>query len=440
MIDFDDLGVCGIAQGVAARQLLPTEVVEEAILRINTWEGRIHAWSYLDTDAARREAERQTEEAAVGQLRGPLHGVPIGIKDEFLVSGMPCGMRGPGSEPETSDSNAVARLRAAGAVIMGMTHMQIDGVPPPTRNPWNADHTAGGSSSGSGAAVGARMVPAALALQMGGSCLRPAAYCGVVGMKPTYGRIGRYGAFPFAWSLDHPGVITLNVADAALILSVLAGPDPRDSTCLNEDAPPSRIASLATPPRVGVVRNHFYDHTEAETASGLFAAIERLTEAGAQTSDVLLPDSFTLTWPAHRMISAAERTLIPPVVPSGRGGGSARVGALIPATYYLQARRVRRWLQQELTSCWADYEVLAMPATPAPAPAGMPTGDASLLIPWSLLGYPSISLPFGFASNGLPLAMQLVTPYGKDHSLLQVASWVEGVLGRLPEPSLASAV
>lgn len=451
MIEFDELGVEGIAQRVAAGELLPTDVVEEAISRIDAWEDRIQAWSYLDREGVRREAERQSEEAAAGALRGPLHGVPIGIKDEFLVAGMPCGMWGPGPrEPETSDANAVARLRAAGALIMGTTYMPIDGAPPPTRNPWNIEHTAGGSSSGSGAAVGARVVPAALAEQMGGSCLRPAAFCGVVGLKPTYGRIGRYGCLPFAWSLDHPGVIALNVADTALLLSVLSGPDPRDSTSINVKEPPATIVPLGAPPRIGFVRNHFYDRTEEETVVGLVTAIEQLANAGATASDVLLPDTFALTWPAHRLIGAAERSLFLPTTPSGeassvkpvtdRAGIPPSVGALMPATYYLQARRVRRWLQQELVRCWDDYDVLAMPVTPGPAPAGMSTGDASLLSPWSLLGFPTISLPFGFAANGLPLGIQLVAPYGKDYELLQTASWVEGILGRLPGPTLTSAV
>jgi aspartyl-tRNA(Asn)/glutamyl-tRNA(Gln) amidotransferase subunit A len=446
MIAFDELGVVGIARAIANGELSSTEVVEEALSRVGAWEERIHAWSYLDSDGARREAALLSEEAVAGRLRGPLHGVPIGIKDEFLVRGMPTGMRGPERpDAETSDATAVERLRAAGAVILGKTHMPIDGVPPPTRNPWNTEHTAGGSSSGSGAAVGARTVPAALAEQTGGSNLRPAAYCGVVGLKPTYGRIGRYGCFPFAWSLDHPGIISLTVADAALLLSVLAGPDPRDSTSLVAKVPPATVAAMDAPPRVGFVRSHFYDTCEPEMVSSIEQAVERLAEAGAPVKEVLLPQSFALTWTAHRLIGAAERSLISPEVDdseerlhirsaTGRTGIPASVGALLPASYYLQARRVRRWLQQELTGCWDDFDVLVMPVAPDVAPKGMATGDATLLVPWSLLGYPSMSIPFGFSADGLPLGIQLAAPLGREYELLQAASWMEGVFGRLPEP------
>jgi aspartyl-tRNA(Asn)/glutamyl-tRNA(Gln) amidotransferase subunit A len=448
VVAFDELGVIGVAEGVASGELTPTVVVEEVCSRIGTWEDRIHAWSYLDLDGARMEAERLADEAASSRLRGPLHGVPIGIKDEFFVSGMPTGMRGSDvTELESSDSTAVARLRSAGAVIVGKTHMPVNNVLPPTRNPWNQEHTAGGSSSGSGAAVGARVVPAALGEQTGGSNLRPAAYCGIVGMKPSYGQIGRYGCFPFAWSLDHPGVIALTVADVALMLSVLAGPDPRDSTSRGAQATPATVAAMDAPPRVGFVRSHFYDRTEPELVSALEQAVDRLGDAGATTKDVMLPEYFALTWTSHRLIGAAERTLIQPTATvsgqrssispvTGRANIPASVGALMPVPYYLQARRVRRWLQQELTSCWDEYDVLAMPVAPGPAPRGMTTGDASLLSPWSLLGFPSISLPIGFATNGLPLAIQLVAPLGMDYQLLQAASWAEAVFGRLPEPPL----
>lgn len=445
MVAFDELGVTGVAAGVASGEFAPTDVLDEVCSRIDVWEDRIHAWSFLDLAGARAEAERLTEEAAGGRLRGSLHGVPVGIKDEFFVSGMPTGMRGPEvTEPERSDSTAAARLRAAGAVIVGKTHMPVDGVLPPTRNPWNQEHTAGGSSSGSGAAVGARVVPGALGEQTGGSNLRPAAYCGVVGMKPSYGQIGRYGCYPFAWSLDHPGVIALTVADVALMLSVLTGPDPRDSTSLGAQPTPATVVAMDSPPRVGFVRSHFYERTESELVGAIEEAVDQLGDSGAPTKDVMLPEIFALTWTSHRLIGAAERTLIQAVPASGprpstnpvtgRANIPASVGALLPVPYYLQARRVRRWLQQELTSCWDDYDVLAMPVAPGPAPKGMTTGDASLLSPWSLLGFPSLSLPIGFAANGLPLAIQLVAPLGMDYQLLRAASWAESVFGRLPDP------
>ena len=239
-----EMGVCSIVQTVAEGKLKPIDLVETLLSRIMTFEDQVQAWSHLDTENALEQATLLTAEANTGKLRGPLHGVPIGIKDEFHVQGMPTGLRNlkrPFPEPE--DATPVARLRAAGAVIIGKTHMPVGGIMPPTRNPWNLHHTAGGTSSGSGAAVGARMIPVALGEQTGGSNLRPAAYCGVDAIKPTYGRISRFGCLPFAWTMDHVGIIGLSMEDIALVLSVIAGPDPRDPTTLSDPAPPANPAS-----------------------------------------------------------------------------------------------------------------------------------------------------------------------------------------------------
>src|SRR6266550_2495872 len=209
-----ELGAGEIAQAVKNRVLSPVEVLEAYLKRIKALDVKVQAWSLVDWDGARRQAMELEAEAAKGSLRGPLHGVPIGVKDEFHVRGLPTGMRDWSELPvEPEDATCVARLRSAGAIIVGKTHMPINGRLPPTRNPWNLEHTAGGTSSGSGAAVGARMVPLALGEQTVGSNLRPAAYCGVDAIKPTYGRVSRFGCFPFIWSLDHVGLIGLNMED-----------------------------------------------------------------------------------------------------------------------------------------------------------------------------------------------------------------------------------
>ena len=282
-VPIEQLGVADIARGVAEGAFSPVDVVEAALDRIAALEDKVQAWSLLDADGARAQAAAATADLAAGKAPGPLAGVPVGIKDEFHVRGMPTGMRGVGRQPiEPEDAACVARLRAAGAIIMGKTHMPVGGKSPPTRNPWNLEHTAGGTSSGSGAAVGARMVPVAIGEQTAGSNMRPAAYCGVAGIKPSYGRISRFGCMPFSWSLDHVGIIGLSVADLALVLSAIAGPDPRDPTTLPDPAPPADldVASIR-PPRIGVVRNFFPELSEPVMRDAVDDAASQLREAGA---------------------------------------------------------------------------------------------------------------------------------------------------------------
>lgn len=442
-----ELGVCAIAHAVAKGELKPADFVEAFLDRITILEGRVQAWSFLNVENVRAQAAVLTAEASAGKLRGPLHGVPVGIKDEFHVQGMPTGMRKlEAPRPEPEDATSVASLRAAGAIIVGKTHMPIDGTTPPTRNPWNLEHTPGGTSSGSGAAVGARMVPVALGEQSGGSNLRPAAYCGVDGFKPTYGRISRFGCYPLAWSLDHVGIIGLSMVDIALVFSVIAGPDPRDPTTLPDTAPPAHLnLEGLRPPRIGVVRNFFPERAEPVMRESVEKAAVRLKEAGAEVRDVLLPQEFALVWPVHRLIYGSESAtlkahrLVMGSQPSAPGGMSDRSpGSLIPAMYYLQAQRIRHWLYTKLLDLFRDIDALLMPVAPGPAPKGIAsTGDPSFLIPWSLVGYPAISINRGLSPERLPLGLQFVGLPKDDYRLLRVGAWCEGVLGRLPAPPLA---
>jgi aspartyl-tRNA(Asn)/glutamyl-tRNA(Gln) amidotransferase subunit A len=435
-----ELGVREIASAIASGEATPAQIAEAFLNRIAAVEPRVQAWSYLDPAEVRAQAAALTSEAAAGRMRGPLHGVPVGIKDEFHVKGAPTGMRGKGTTAlETEDATCVERLRAAGAIIMGKTWMPVDGVNPPTRNPWNLEHTAGGSSSGSGAAVGAGMVPIAMAEQTGGSTLRPAAYCGIAALKPTYGRISRFGCFPFTWSFDHPGIIGRSLEDIALLLSVVAGPDPNDQTTLPEPAPSSDLAMHAFhPPRIGVVRNVYPERTQPAMQGAIDSSASRLTEAGATVVDAVLPKDFDLLWAVHRLVGGAEGTTFH----SGRVdnddfGGVKRfiIPGIIPATYYLQAQRLRRLLDNQ-TQAWLSAEAidaLLMPAVPGPAPEGIEsTGPPDLLIPWSCLGYPAVSVNGGLSTEGLPLGLQLVAGPRMDYELMRVGAWCQGVLGPLP--------
>jgi Asp-tRNA(Asn)/Glu-tRNA(Gln) amidotransferase A subunit family amidase len=401
----------------------------------------VEAWSLLDVEGAKLQAAKLTVELAAGGPLRPLHGVPVAVKDEFHIAGMPTLMRGKYHPLELEDATCVARLRQAGAVILGKTTMPIDGKNPTTRNPWNLEHTPGGTSSGSGAAVGARMVPFAIGEQTSGSNLRPAAYNGVDGMKPTYGRISRFGCYPFTWSRDHVGLIGVCIEDIALVLSVLAGPDERDPTCLPDPAPLADLElDKVPPPRIGVVRNFFPERAQPEMNDAIEVSANRLAAAGATVSDAYLPQEFGLAWSAALLVSAESAAMNASKQVESHaaiGGQRGRAIELVPATYYVQARRIRTWLVTKLQAFLTDFDALLMPVAPGGAPRGLEsTGDPNLLIPWSFLGVPAVTINGGLSDEGLPLGLQFIAGPRRDRELLQVCGWSERVLGRLSAPVL----
>ncbi len=435
-----------MAHAIAAHELTPTDLLDSCIERIAAVEPTIRAWSFLDIEGARAQARHLTEEAHAGRRLGPLHGVPIGIKDQFDVVGMPTGMRGLGHSPEPRDATAVLRLRQAGAVIVGKLHMPLRGILPPTRNPWNPEHTPGGTSSGTGAAVAARMVPIGLAEQTVGSALRPAAFCGVSALKPTYGRISRVGCYPSSLSMDHPSIIASTISDIALVLSVIGGHDPADPQSLRDDPSPAdlRSESLASP-RIGLVDNFFPERTEPAMREAVTNAAVRLAHAGARVSTVHLPEDFGDVWAVQTVIFRSEDAVLYMDTASDDPGilGPEQlervIGGSLPLAYYLQAQRVRRHIFQLVARTLEEVDVLLMAATPGAAPMRLEsTGDYSLLSPWSLLGLPAVTINAGLSPGGLPLGLQLVAPAGMDYELMQVAEWSENVLGRLPFPPLLS--
>src|SRR5262245_48314928 len=275
------LGVREAADAVRAGAVSPVELVEACLARIGALDGQLLAWAHVDAAGAFAAAREREAEARAGRLLGALHGVPVGVKDIFDVAGMPTtgGARAFAHTRPTVDAAAVARIRAAGAIIIGKTVTTEFAYrdPAPTRNPWNLGHTPGGSSAGSAAAVAARMVAAALGSQTVGSVLRPAAYCGVVGFKGTHGLVPVAGVIPLAWSLDHVGVPTRAVADAALAMSVLAGRDLVPS-------PPS-APRLALAPEL-------LTKASREVATHVEAAADAFARAGATVSKIELPPSF----------------------------------------------------------------------------------------------------------------------------------------------------
>ena len=455
-VKLHELTVVEAARAIAQGDLSPVDYLEALLERIHTLDSKVQAWSGLDIEGARTQAKELAQEARDGRLRGPLHGIPTGVKEEFALRGLP-----DRSEPNLppgpiheEDATAVARLRAAGAIVVGKTYMPGRSGNPPTRNPWNLEHTAGGTSSGSGAAVGARMVPFTLGEQTYGSNLRPAAFCGVDGFKPSFGRVSRAGMWAFTYSQDHPGIIGLSVEDMALVLSAIAGPDPRDPATLDEPPPPARLdPSRVRPPRVGLVRNFFPERTEPGMQAAVESAASRLAEAGADVRSIQLPEEFGLVWHTHALVLAVEGASInarknAEAMAAGERLtftpgtlGTSRLGELIPSVYYLQAQRIRRRLRRVVSDFFGaqNRDVLLTATAPGPAPKGLAsTGNPVLLAPWSHLGLPALSLQSGELSpEGLPLGIQLAGPPRADYDLLCAGAWVESILGRLPAPALS---
>lgn len=427
---------------IRAGELSPVAVVEACLTRIEQHEPAVLAWVSVDRAGARAAARELEAEARVGRIRGPLHGVPVGLKDIIHAAGMvTTAGAGPFAHerPET-DAAAVARLRQAGAVILGKTATTEFAYADPTvtRNPWNLEHTPGGSSSGSGAAVAARMVPLALGSQTGGSTLRPAAYCGVVGLKPSHGRISAKGMIPVAWSLDHVGIITRSVEDAALALSVLAGHDPADpySAPVAVADYVGAVREAQRPPRLGIPRGLFRDTASVEMNTHLDEVVDRFKRAGAAVDKVQMPPSSEGIRDIHNLIMRVEGAAFhaerfshhaASYRPKIREFIEAGMATLGPD--YVRAQRARQQFKDDMGALLREFDALLMPVTPTTAPRGLAsTGDAVFCNPWSFAGVPAIALPSGLAEDGLPLAIQLVTgAFAEDH-LLSVARWCETIL------------
>jgi aspartyl-tRNA(Asn)/glutamyl-tRNA(Gln) amidotransferase subunit A len=435
------------ARAIREKVLSPVDLVDALLERIERIDGRIQAWVLVDRDGARRAARQAADEAARGVFRGPLHGVPFGAKDIFYSAGLPteAGSKVMAGFVPDYDATSVARLKAAGAILLGKLHTTEFATtdPAPTRNPWNLACTPGGSSSGSAAAVAARMIPLSLGTQTIGSNVRPASYCGLVGLKPTFGRISTHGVFALSYTQDHVGLMARSVEDIALGLSVTAGHDPADPSSSREPVP-DYLAALTRrrAPRVGVLRE-FFERATPEVADVTAQSVNRLARAGADVEDAKLPPTFRAVAGAAYVITRsetasvhAERFALKADLYRPGIRSTIEMGMLIPGDIYVRALRIRRQFRRELASLLERYDALLTPTTPTPAPEGMATGDASFQLPWSISGLPSVTVPCGLTTSGLPLGVQLVGRAFSEASLLSVAAWCEDVLGRASAPSL----
>jgi amidase len=421
MARLNELSATEIARRVAAAETTAEALVRDCLDRIAEREPVVHAFAHVDADLA-LEAARALDR---GPNRGALHGVPIGIKDVIDTADQPTQMGSPiyaGYRP-ACDAACVAVLRAAGAVILGKTvTAEFAGMTAgPTTNPHNRAHTPGGSSSGSAAAVADFMLPAALGTQTGGSVLRPAAYCGVIGYKPTFGAFNRAGLKFAAESLDTIGLMARTLDDVALITSVLLGG--------RTGAP----VSLGGPPRIGLCRTPLWEDAAPETKHAVEDAAARLKQAGAPLREVTLPDAFAeLKVAARQTINNYERSksmaaewgshrdLISPKL-----ARAIALGMEMPYADYLAAIRLGESCRAQLPAVFEDLDILLAPCVNGEATAGLEsTGDPGFQAIWTILHVPTISLPTHKGPRGLPVGIQLVGRRYEDPRLLACARWV----------------
>jgi len=439
MIPLDTLTISELARGIRSGVVSAVAAVEACLARIDGVEPAVRAWVHVDAAGALGAAKALDADARRGVFRGLLHGIPVGLKDIFDATGMTTTSGAPSfaHRHPGADSDAMARLRAAGAVLIGKTttteFAYADSTV--TRNPWNLEHTPGGSSSGSAAAVAARMIPFALGSQTIGSTLRPAAYCGIVGLKATHGLISADGVTPLAWSLDHVGIFTRSVDDAAIVLSVLAGSMPAGS---------GGGTPLARPPRLGIPRALFAGTAGRDVQAHLDAVAAMFSGAGAIVEDVAAPPSAAVLHDAGQVVLRGDAAAYHAAQFAAHADGYrpkirglVEAGLKTPAVDYVNAQRIRSQFKREMQPIFAQWDALLMPVAPTTAPRGFETtGDPSLCAPWSYGGFPSISLPSGLAGDRLPLAVQLGAGAGAEDRLLGVARWCEGRLAFAGAPPL----
>jgi aspartyl-tRNA(Asn)/glutamyl-tRNA(Gln) amidotransferase subunit A len=443
------------AESLRARRISSVELTTAALKRIDRQNADSRVFITVTAHQAMEQARLADAELAAGKDRGPLQGIPIAVKDLFLTAGVRTtgGSRIYEDFVPDRDAAVVERLQAAGAVMLGKLNMHemaygITSANPhfgPVRNPWNPQHSPGGSSGGSGAAVAARIAFLAMGSDTGGSIRIPASFCGVTGLKPTYGRVSRYGALPLSWSLDHIGPLTRTVRDAALALNIIAGPDPRDPTSSRRPVvdfvpdPECSIRGL----RIGFPSDFYFDNLDPDVESSVRGAIARASSLGAMLLPVRLPDMEAINAVARVILLAEAAAVVSPYRDRRDLFGPDVLalfdqGRVIPAVDYVNAQRLRRSLRREFDRVWKEVDCFLAPTTPATAPR---IGDTTVRLGGrdedvrlaatrlvrgiNALGLPALSMPCGLSGAGMPVGLQIVGPAFGEALILKVGAALE---------------
>ncbi len=449
-------------------ELTSTELVTFCLARIDQLDPQLGAWELVDAEGALETAAERDSQAAEGDLVGALHGVPIGIKDIVDLAGWPTRAGSRIREKHVADQDAplVRLLRQAGAILLGKTVTTEFACfdPPRTRNPWNLNHTPGGSSSGSAAAVAAQMCMAAIGTQTGGSIIRPASYCGVCGFKPTFGIVPLAGVVPVSPHLDHAGPIARSVDDAASVFEALLTPSARQvlersddsglpacaddavdhpTTSADREAQEASPAA-ATPIRLAPLEAFFQEHA-SEAAWRIFQdAVGKLGQAVAVASPLPLPAAFAEVHARHRCVMAVDAAAYHrdefgqrPADFGPHVGSLIRAGLGEAAVDYVRAVAARSEFRDAMCAAMGGETLLIMPATTSPAPTRETTGDPLFNAPWSYAGLPAVTVPCGCDAEGLPCGLQIVGPPNADRRVLQAARQCEAALAFQPPEMFA---
>ncbi|MFG2206670.1 amidase [Streptomyces sp. NPDC048638] len=461
-----ELTLADAAQLIASGELSPVELTDSVLERIAAVEGGLVAFAAIFADTARQAAVQAERDIRAGRHRGPLHGVPMGLKDLIDAEGLAtsAGSRVRAHHIATGDSTVAARLRDAGAILLGKTHTHEFAyglTTPQTSNAWAPDRVAGGSSGGSAVAVAAGELTFALGTDTGGSIRVPSALNGVVGLKPTYGLVSRHGVTPLSWSLDHVGPITRTARDAELVLAALVGHDPNDPASLSPppSGPPRRGGEDLTGLRVGVPRNYFFARIAPDVEAAVRRAVSDLEGLGAELVDVDIPMTEYIQATQWGLMAPEATAYHQPTLRSSPElyGPDVRVlleaGALVPAVDYLRAQRSRTLIREAWVRLFDDVDVIAAPTVTSTAVRSdqetvhWPDGSAEsvadtyvrLSAPANITGLPSLSLPIGLDGTGLPMGMQLIgRPLG-EATILSAGRAYEATRETALAPGLAPA-
>lgn len=436
---------------IQQKKLTAVGLLQACLNQIAERQAEVEAWEYLNLNDAFQVAKRLDVAQSRGKRLKPLQGIPIGIKDTFATVDMPTQWGTPihANQQFGYDAAVVERLRLAGAIILGKTVTTEYAIAQPgkTRNPRHLKHTPGASSSGSAAAVADNMVPVAIGTQMVGSILRPAAYCGIIGFKPSFGVISRYGIMPSSRELDQVGIFARSIADVEQVFSVVAGVDHRDPDCHTILIPASHLPVRSQhPPKFALILTPYWWQIEGSAKQALFNSISIFRKAGATIAEITLPADFNAYFEHIGVLSAVGMAThhgtdydrhaarmsdkLRQIIKQGRS---------ISPIAYSKACQAAIHYNATLSPLWSDYDAILTPVTTGTAPLGLEnTGSPIFCALWTLCGLPTISIPAGTAENGLPLGIQLVGQRSGDWNLLAIADWAVQCLSQQKVLTLSS--
>ena len=441
------LSIVEASRLIRSGEISPVELTQAYLERIDSLDSHVHCYITVTRDQALAEARTAEADILKGDYKGPLHGIPIALKDLYDTAGIPTTASSKiySDRVPTEDATTTARLKAAGSILLGKTAMgefalggpDFSSPYPVTLNPWNLEHYSGGSSGGSAAAVASGLSMGALGSCTGGSIRGPASLCGIVGLKPTYGRVSRFGVVPLSWSQDHCGPMTRTVEDAATMLQALAGYDPKDPTTSTSPVPDytQALREDVKGLTIGIPRHFFYPlrpEVDPEVVAAAEKGLEALEGLGAKLEEVTIP-SLEYVRAANTIIVLCEAFSFHEKNIKARPHDYGemvrarfRMGALISAGDYVQAQRCRQLVKKEFAETFEKVDVLIAPTMTRPAPAFSNYNPATMLsgpsfvAPFNLTGLPAMSIPAGFSSAGLPIGMQIAGKPYEESTVLRV--------------------